>query len=168
MTRGGAFREHLAKPSVGHFSFWGPFFLCVLLHPFFHNKITFVSKLVPKMVPKSLPNLTLDPFFLIFWKPCFGTTLHCFYYILGFLPAPKGTRNTTKTMPGKDNNKNTWISCKKQESFRKGLPNGVQKGDWISGDSTLAPLVAPLAPQSVFFLKKIQPKLPKVTPRLQK
>ena len=78
LTRGGAFREPLDPSSGWRFAFRGPFFVSVFLHPLFHHKITFVTKLVPKKVPKSLPNLTLDLFFLIFWKPCFGTTLHCF------------------------------------------------------------------------------------------
>ena len=78
-------------------------------------------KLVPKMVPQSLPNLTLDPFFLIFWKPCFGTTLHGFWYILGFPPSRKGTRNTTKTKPGKDKKKTHGFLVKNQKSSKNDL-----------------------------------------------
>ena len=40
--------------------------------------------------------------------------------------------------------------------------------DFISGDSTLAPLVAPLAPQSVSGLKKYRQSTPKVSPKWQK
>ena len=52
-----------AQPSSLVYSMGDPFFLSVFLHTLFHNKITFVSKLAPKMIPKSTPNLTLDPWF---------------------------------------------------------------------------------------------------------
>ena len=43
---------------------------------------------------------------------------------------------------------------KKQEIFGKRLPNGVPKSDSILRNLTLAPLLAPLAPQVVFFTQK--------------
>ena len=104
LTQRGAFREPLYPSIRTRFTFWGPFFfLCVFLHPLFHHKITFVTKLAPRMVSTSFPNLTMDSFFLISWKHCFGTTLSGFCYIFRFPPSRKGTRSTTKTKPAKDN-----------------------------------------------------------------
>ena len=59
------------------------------------------------------------------------------------------------------------IFLKKTEIFRKWLPNGLQMGEVILGDFTLPRLVAPLAPQSVFLLKKYHQSVPKVSPRCQ-
>ena len=171
MTRGGAVRELLDPPTCTPFAFWGPFFLSVFLHPLFHNKITFVSKLVPKMIPKSLPNLTLGPFFLIFWKPCFGTTLHGFYYILGFPPSRKGTRNTTKTKPGKDN-KQTCEFRVKNEEFLKNDSKMVSKNVTRFPAIPLWRLWWHLWRPSLFFhatneaqASKSDPKVAKVTPK---
>ena len=99
LTRGGAVREPWDMSVVTRFQFGGPFFQSVCLHPFFQHKITLFTKLAPKMTPKSTPNPILNLSFIILWKPCFGLTLQCFYYILRFPPAPNGTRNTTKTEP---------------------------------------------------------------------
>ena len=60
------------------------------------------------------------------------------------------------------------ILCKIQEIFRKWLPNSVHMGDFILGNSTLEPLVAPLAPQTVFLSEKCTQSAPKVIPGLQK
>ena len=57
---------------------------------------------------------------------------------------------------------------KNQEIFGKRLPNGVPKTDSILRNLTLAPLLAPLAPQVVFLLKKCSQSAPKVVPRLKK
>ena len=43
---------------------------------------------------------------------------------------------------------------KKARNLQKNLSNGVSKSDSILGDFTLAPLLAPLAPQFVFYSKK--------------
>ena len=53
------------------------------------------------------------------------------------------------------------ISCKEQEISRKRLSNGVPKSDLKLGNVTLAPLVAPLAPQVVFLLKNVAKVLQK-------
>jgi hypothetical protein len=57
---------------------------------------------------------------------------------------------------------------KKQEIFGKRLPNGVPKSDSILRNLTLAPLLAPLAPQVVFFTQKMQPKCSKGGPKVAK
>ena len=44
-------------------------------------------------------------------------------------------------------------------------PKGIQMGEFIS---VMAPLGAPLEPQSVFFPKKCSQSTPKMTPRVQK
>ena len=42
---------------------------------------------------------------------------------------------------------------KQMRNLQKRLPNGVPKSDLMLRDFTLAPLLAPLAPQVVFLLK---------------
>jgi hypothetical protein len=41
------------------------------LHSLFQQKQTFVTKLAPKMTPKSIPNLALDLFVVDFLHPLF-------------------------------------------------------------------------------------------------
>ena len=57
---------------------------------------------------------------------------------------------------------------KQQEIFGKRLPNDVQMGALKLGNLTLAPLLAPLAPQVVFFTQKMQPKCSKGGPKVAK
>ena len=53
----------------------------------------------------------------------------------------------------------------KNEKIKKCHQNGAQKGDFFL---VLAPLGAPLAPQSVFEDKKYTQSAPKITPRVHK
>ena len=64
--------------------------------------------------------------------------------------------------------KNIIVSKEKKEIFKQKFPNDVQVGVLMLGNFTLAPLLAPLAPQVVFLLKKCSQRAPKVVPRLQK
>ena len=48
-----------------------------------------------------------------------------------------------------------------QEIFIKRLPNDVQMGALMLGNFTLAPLVAPLAPQFIFLLQNVAKVLQK-------
>ena len=64
--------------------------------------------------------------------------------------------------------KQMMISSEKHLNLEERLPNGVRKGEAILGKFTLAPLVAPLVPQSVFLLKRYSQSAPKVVPSLQK
>ena len=153
------------------FCFLDTFFLLVFLHPLFHNKITFVSELVPEMVSKSVSHLTLDPFFQIFWKPCFGTTLPGFCYILGFPLSRKGTRNTTKTKPAKDNKETCWFLVKNLK-FSKNDSKMVSK--WVTRFPAISlwRLWWHLWRPSLFFhaknevqASKSDPKVAKVTPK---
>ena len=117
LTRGGAVREPWVTSTITRLHFGVPFFLSVFLHSFFQHKITSVSKMARKVTPQSTPNPILKQPFTILWKPCFGTTLHCFYYILRLPPAPKGTRNTAKAKPKKSNaNKHDFLGKKLKSS----------------------------------------------------
>ena len=56
----------------------------------------------------------------------------------------------------------------KTRNLKKRLPNGVPKSELMLRVLTLAPLLAPLAPQLVFLLNKFSQSAPKVVPRSQK
>ena len=164
MTRGGAVWEPWDTSTITCLHFGVPFFLSVFLHSFFLHEITFSAKTAPKMTPKSIPNPILNQSFIILWIPCFGTTLHCFYYILRLPPAPKGTRNTAKAKPKKSNgNKHDFLE-KKQKSSESDLQM-VSK--WVS----LYPAIRPwrlwwhLWRLSLFFFPKC---IAKVTQKSQK
>ncbi len=57
-------------------------------------------------------------------------------------------------------------SMEKTRNLQKKLSNGIPKSDTLLSDFTLAPLLAPLAPQVVFLLKKNQPKCSKGGPKV--
>ena len=63
--------------------------------------------------------------------------------------------------------KNMMIS-EKTRNLQKRLPNGLPTGELMLRDFTLAPLLAPLAPQVIFFTQKVQPKCSKVGPKVAK
>jgi hypothetical protein len=120
------------------------------------------------MTPKSIPNLALDLFRVDFQHPVF--LMACAVFLIDVTVSA-----CSKTHTKQNNNKalkrqwtNISISCKTQEIFRFGLRMSVQMGELILGYSTFAPLVAPLAPQSVFLLNRCSQSAPKVIPRLQK
>ena len=58
-----------------------------------------------------------------------------------------------------------WMLTSKTKMIEKWHQNGLQKGEFIL---VLAPLGAPLAPQSVFGHKKYTQSALKMTPRVQK
>ena len=85
-----------------------------------------------------------------------------------FLRLFKNSQKTEQKQSLEKTMKNMSNSAKKLEIFRKWPPNSVQMGELILGNSTLAPLVAPLAPQTVFLSNKCSQSAPKVIPGLQK
>ena len=120
------------------------------------------------MTPKSMKNQALDIFVVDFLHPLF--LMACAVFLIDFTVSAcsKTHRKHDKHKALKRQWKHISISCKKQEVFRKWLPNSAQMGEFISCNSTFAPLVAPLAPQTVFLSEKCSHNAPKVIPGLQK
>ena len=122
----------------------------------------------PKNDSQIHPKPGPGPIFLICCTRCLCCPARCFWSISLFPPVQKHTNNSTKTKPWK-HNENTWcFHEKKQEIFKKGFQMVSQKVTRFWKKSTLAPLVAPLAPQVVFLLEKCSQSAPKVVPWLQK
>ena len=168
LTLGGAVREPWATTIVPCFTFGGTFFSVGFLALTFSTKTHICHQTGPKMTHKSIPNLAPDLFVVDFLHPLF--LMACAVFLIDFTVSACSKTHTkqNKNKALKRQWNNMSISGKKQEISRKWLPNSVQMGEFILGNSTLAPLVAPLAPQTVFLSKKCSQSAPKVIPGLQK
>jgi hypothetical protein len=153
---------------VGSFTFGGTVFSVRFLAITFSTKTHIYHNICPKMTPKSIPNLALDLFVVDFLHPLFLMACAVFFIDFTVSACSKTHTKQNKNKALKRQRKTISISYKKQEIFRKWLPNSVQTGELILRNSTLAPLVAPRASQTAFLSNKCSQSAPKVIPGLQK